>query len=413
MGLTSSRTRVLRGGKPLERGCARSTSRPHLSPIRHSVACILRSALAHQRWRTCIVLCGVDGGSRYASGFKAFEGKKLASVQNDFNVQFAELRRIRAQYGTRFSSVRCPQAHVLIGTEPEQCLATEVLRWSMDSSTFLDLNYVQPGNHSRSLYEQGAAGTPFSMQRLELPALAGHAGRGLYVDSDMLIFDDVYELFNMDMQGNVLLSCQPTPGRPPQYSVFLVDNARARWGAADLAQQYRSGALSYEALMHRFEFAQPKAALLHQRWNSLELYEAGVTGNIHFTDMDRQPWLSTWNPNAALWCEALLNALQARPSAREALELSLSRGWVRPSLRWQVEHGQADPWALPRAVRRADDAWMPPHVALKFAARPGWLTRTQWRVTNQWRHFKRSRWARGARRVRDAMAKVAQRRGTR
>jgi hypothetical protein len=338
-----------------------------------------------------ILLAGIDGGTRYASSFSDLEYKKLRSVQNDFDHQFRELRVLRDSHRVRFSSVRCREAHVLIGAEAEQALPAEVLKWSLESNTFLTLQYAQPEAASRTLYAQGDVGTPFSFQRMFLPRMAGHRGRGVYFDSDMLVFKDVYALFNHDMGEHVLLGCEPTPGRPTQFSVFLVDNERAAWDAEALVADYRAGRTSYEALMSEFAFAQPRASTLPMAWNSLELFEPGRTANIHFTDMGTQPWLSVFNPNAELWCEALFQAIDSRPEAARALEQSLAAGWVRPSLAWQVEQRRADPWTLPRAIKALDANWLPPHVKLRF---PSVAPRSQllkWRLASRVRRLMQSR----------------------
>lgn len=338
-----------------------------------------------------VLLAGVDGGTSYASDFKAFEYKKLRSVQSDFDVQFAELRSVRDRFGMKFRSVRCNENWILIGADSEQVLATEVLKWSIEARTFLSVRYCDQDPQSRSLFAGGDAGTPFSFQRIFLPQLAERSGRGLYFDSDMLIFKDVYELFNRDMGGHVLLGCQPTPGRIPQYSVFLVDNARATWNGQELLNEYRGGRLTYNALMKDFCFAEPKAMTLPMEWNSLEVYDAGRTANIHFTDMGTQPWLSIYNPNAELWCEALFEALERRPEARRAFELSVDRGWIRPSLKWQVDKRRSDPWSLPREVKRLDREWLPPHVELRSEGQARASLLLKWRVASRVRRFMQSR----------------------
>ena len=303
---------------------------------------------------------------------------------------FAELRTIKDRYGVRFTSVRCGHAFVLVGAEPEQLLAEEVLKWSIDTNSVLTLQYLKAPAVSRDLFTERTVGTPFSFQRLFLSQLAGHRGRGLYFDSDMLVFRDVYELFDADMGGNVLLSCKPTRGRPPQYSVFLVDNARARWDPDEILHRHAAGILSYGQIMRDFCFAEPKAMALPMDWNSLEAYERGRTANCHFTDMDSQPWLSAANPHAAIWCEAVLAACDSRPSVVEALHTSLARGWVRPSLAWQVAHRQPDPRSLPREVTQQDAVWAPPH---KLARRQPGLRAAQqlrWKVSaaaTRVRHF--------------------------
>lgn len=338
-----------------------------------------------------ILLAGVDGGTNYAPAFSDVEYKKLRSVQNSFDVQFKEFRQVRDTYSVFFSSVRCSEPSILIGTEPEQCLCTEVLKWSIESNTFLTVKYVDGGSISRSMYVSGQTGTPFSLQRIFLPEMAGHRGRGVYFDSDMLVFKDVYEMFNWDMGANVLLGCAPTPGRRTQYSVFVVDNERASWDANTVVNEYKEGKYTYEQLMKEFCFAEPRASTLPVQWNALEFFEPGRTGNIHFTDMGTQPWLSIYNPNADLWCEALFQALKERPAVAQALELSLEKGWVRPSLRWQIENQCANPWSMPAHVKALDSAWLPPHARLRF---PQAAPRTQiikWRIASRIRRAMQSR----------------------
>ena len=327
-----------------------------------------------------IQLAGIDGGTRYSADFREVEYKKLKSLQDSFDVQFADLRQVRDRFGVHFRSVRCDEATVLIGGEPEQCLATEVLRWSIESNTFLSVNFVEAGPVARELYAQRQSGTPFSFQRIFLPRLAGGRGRGVYFDSDMLVMRDVYELFNWDMGGAVLLGCQPTPGRDAQFSVFLVDNMRARWNPDTLLEDLQQGRISYQQLIGEFAFAQPQGSVLPAVWNSLEHYEQGRTANVHFTDMGSQPWLSIYNPVADLWCTALAKAMAERPAVGEALQRSLSRSWVRPSLEWQLAQQHHNPWTMPRSVRQLDQDWLPPHLQARpvQSGRRLQLLRWQW-----------------------------------
>jgi hypothetical protein len=338
-----------------------------------------------------ILLAGIDGGSSYSADFKAVEYKKLRSVQSDFDAQFAELRLARDRYDVKFRSVRCDENWVLIGADTEQCLATEVLKWSIEGRTFLTMKYCEHDAGTSSLYASGNARTPFTFQRIFLPQLASHSGRGVYFDSDMLVFRDVYELFNRDMGEHVLMGCAPTPGRRLQYSVFLVDNRRADWDAESLLQQHLAGQISYDALMKEFCFAQPKASTLPMEWNSLEAYSPGKTGNLHFTDSGTQPWLSVYNPNAELWCEALFETLRSRPAAQQAYERSLAQGWIRPSLKWQVEHEKSDPWSLPHHVKALDRDWLPPHIRLRASTAPRGTQVLKWRVASRIRRVMQSR----------------------
>lgn len=350
---------------------------------------------------TDIRLEGIDGGVTYHPVFEHVAADRLRSMQDSYDVQFEDLRRVKERFGVRFSTRTVPRATVMIGGDAEQVLPEAVLRWSLESRTFLHLDYVSGSQESRGLYATGRTGTPFSLQRMFLPRLSAHEGRGLYLDSDMLVFQDVSRLFHADLGDHVLLACEPTPGRPPQYSVFLVDNGRASWDPDALVDAYLAGRISYEDLIGRFTFAEPRAFGLPASWNHLETYEAGRTANVHYTDMGRQPWLSVVNPLADLWCEALLAAVAADPRVAQALETSIARGWVRPSLAYQIERRIVAPWGLPGHILRRDDAWMPPHVRAARGAVPGAADRLVWRARS-WTRRQLAR--RGPRYVRHLLA---------
>lgn len=372
---------------------ATAESDPNLGdtyPAYNFSAPTLASLLAANGFRH-INLAGIDGGTHYAADFESLEYKKLKSVQNSFDAQFADFRSVQRRWNVKFSSIRCSKPTMLIGADNEQLLAQEVLKWSIDTNTFLKVEYCSPSSESRALYANGAVGTPFSLQRLFLPRFAHHEGRGAYFDSDMLVFKDIYELFNVPMDNNVLVSCAPSPGRPQQYSVFVVDCKRARWDPDRLLSDYQAGNISYDALMKEFSFAEPKAATLPWFWNSLEIFEPHLTANIHFTDMGTQPWLSVYNPNAAVWCEALFKALEERPSVMDALKKSLDNDWIRPSLKWQIEHGQADPWGLPSVVRKMDKEWLPPHMKARDFGTSRRMQVLRWRLASRIRRIMQSR----------------------
>lgn len=353
-----------------------------------------------------IQLAGIDGGTRYSADFREVEYKKLKSLQDSFDVQFADLRQVRDRFGVHFRSVRCDEATVLIGGEPEQCLATEVLRWSIESNTFLSVNFVEAGPVARELYGQKQSGTPFSFQRIFLPRLAGHRGRGIYFDSDMLVMRDVYELFNWDMGDAVLMGCQATPGREAQFSVFLVDNARGLWNPDALLEDFQHGRVGYRQLIGEFSFAQPQASSLPAVWNSLEHFEQGQTANVHFTDMGTQPWLSIYNPAADLWCSALAKAMAERPAVQEALQRSLSHAWVRPSLQWQMAHQHHNPWTMPKAVRQLDKDWLPPHLLARPVQSGRYLQLLRWQWSSRVRRAMQSRSYRRLQLARMALRKL-------
>jgi hypothetical protein len=78
--------------------------------------------------------------------------------------------------------------------------------------------------------------------------------------------------------------------------------------------------------------------------------------------METQPWLYAGNRLGELWCEMLFSALSAGVIPERRVLDHVARGWIRPSLGYQVEHGIVAPSELPeRVVRRDTWSFTPPH----------------------------------------------------
>lgn len=151
--------------------------------------------------------------------------------------------------------------------------------------------------------------TNFSYQRFCIPEACGFEGRGIYLDSDQLVFADIAELFDAPMPDGVnVLSACPI-GLPHQNSsVMVIDCAKTPWRIDDLIARINaggSGALTYSQLM-RLENIGVKWAPApgdHQ-WNCLDTWTPR-TKLLHFTDMGKQPWLNRKpHPLAKLWFDA-------------------------------------------------------------------------------------------------------------
>ena len=279
-----------------------------------------------------------------------------------------------------------PPIKIYLGTQIEQSLAVAVLSHSIRKHTQA-LVEITP------LYEAVATAgiqiptphqphlrprTPFTFQRFAIPALCNHQGRAIYLDSDMLVFQDINILLQQPFttaQGTAdhLLSV-PEPAssnRPPQYSVMLLNCEQLDWDASQLISQLEAGKWSYEQFVLEMAPAQDKSAMLPPGWNDLERYSSGQTALLHYTDMPRQPWLSTLNPLCKLWCEELLQAIADNTISRATVCDSVARGWVRPSLLVQVDSGIADPQDLPHQVLHRDrQTFTPPHIWQRYLRHP-------------------------------------------
>ena len=279
---------------------------------------------------------------------------------------------------------------IYLGTQVEQTLASAVLAYSIRKRTAhtVDItplyeavsaaNIEIPTPQDKTLRPR----TPFTFQRFAIPALCGYEGKAIYLDSDMLVFRDIAEIWEQPFEGLAsqsgavladLLSVPEPPGsgRSPQYSVMLLNCAQLKWNAAQLVRDLERGTWTYKEFVLNMSPAAIKRADLPLGWNDLERYDPACTALLHYTDMPYQPWLSVQNPLAPLWCEELLRGIAEGAIALDTVQSSIDRGWVRPSLMAQIERGIADPQQLSdRVLKRDRDTFTPPHVWQKYLRHP-------------------------------------------
>lgn len=287
---------------------------------------------------------------------------------------------------------------IYLGTQIEQSLAVEVLSYSIRKRTPHSVQ-ITP------LYEAVAAAniaiptpanpalkprTPFTFQRFAIPALCQYQGRAIYLDSDMLVFRDIHELWQQPFAPSHsqpetpttettaepaadLLSVPEPPdsGRAPQYSVMLLNCDQLKWDAAQLVESLERGTWTYKEFVLDMSPAAVKRADLPPGWNDLERYDPAHTALLHYTDMPYQPWLSIHNPLASLWCAELIQAVADGAIARDTVKDNIERGWVRPSLLAQIDGAIADPLQLPTKLRQQERyTFTPPHVWQKYLRHP-------------------------------------------
>jgi hypothetical protein len=314
---------------------------------------------------------GVDGGATYSKEFADLEDKTLLkSGHADFDGQFREMARVIAQTGIDYAplDVESP-VRVYVGTGPEQMLAVKVLEYSIRKHASMTVE-VFPLNVAGAGIEiprpkdpENAPRTPFSFQRFLIPQLAGQRGRGIYFDSDMQLFSDIRRLWTMPLQGADLLAAsnRGDSERKPQFSVMLLDCGALGWDIRDIVARLDSGELNYARLMFEMAVAKNIRADISPEWNSLEYYEEGKTSLLHYTDMTIQPWVSRENPLGYLWVRDLIEAVETGFIPLDYVKDHATRGWVRPSLLYQVEHRIEDSGLLPPEAVALDDPFVPPY----------------------------------------------------
>ncbi|HEX7928833.1 MAG TPA: hypothetical protein VF678_14650 [bacterium] len=332
-----------------------------------------------KRFRTL----GLDGGTTYAGAFDDLNSVTLLkNTQPSFDPQFDRIAHGILTFGLDYAplGVDAP-VHVYVGCEPAQDLAFKVLEYSIRRHATVT-TAVHPLHEA--IRESGIRipapkdarnrpRTPFSFHRFAIPKLRDYRGRAIYVDSDMLVFSDIRELWQWPMDGADVISAQAPEGsgHAPQFSVMLVDCEQAAWDLDRIVAGLDARQYTYEDLMFRLCIANKVSAALPARWNHLETFQRGHTSLLHYTDMNRQPWLSAFNPRRTLWERALAQALADGFIERGFLHREVEQGNVRPTLLLAMgDLAKPRPWSVGNLLRR-ELRFIPPHLREGGAVRRG------------------------------------------
>jgi lipopolysaccharide biosynthesis glycosyltransferase len=262
-------------------------------------------------------------------------------------------------------------ARVFVGVDRSQAIPAEVLRHSIQRRTRLrvevtpmhDLDLPEPRD-----IRQGKR-TPFSFSRFAIPALAGRAGSAVYMDADMIVLKDIAELVSIPFDGAKVVIQEDLPeqrrrstkrGAPreriKQTAVMLLDCAALDWDAVEIIAGL-DGKYTYEQLLMELCILRERDIryAIPFRWNSLEHWDES-TALLHYTDMLTQPWVDPRNANGHLWVREVRTMIDEGALAWSRIDEDIARGFLRPSLREELERDRGEPlgWWRARALARAD-----------------------------------------------------------
>jgi hypothetical protein len=290
---------------------------------------------------------GIDGGRAYGSSFRHLDDvTKLANGQPSFDLQFTELELIRRRYAMTLSPL-VPALNVFVGAVERDLPAVRTLAHSISkySSVPVHVTPLTGVRVSGPRRREHRARTPFSFARFAIPELCNHEGRAVYLDSDMLVFDDIAELATLPF-GDARLLCTHQeeapaawkdsdwfhPGR--QFSVMVLDCERLDWDVQTIVDGLDAGRYGYADLMFDMCVV-PDAEIadtVPAGWNHLEHYEVGVTKLLHYTVVPLQPWRSDDNPLGWLWERAYRDAVRDGAVPWDEVDELVRSGEVKPSL---------------------------------------------------------------------------------
>ena len=286
----------------------------------------------------------------------------MANGHSSFDVQFREIesttRRCSMSYETVIEPIR-----VFVGADESQMAAGRVLEHYIRKHTkhpvevfFMCNMPVPPPKHAKN-----HPGTGFSFNRFLIPKLAGYRGKAIYLDADMLVFEDIEKLWRMPLEGRkVLCSTQTktptgwedgknnllgegrhwTPGR--QMSVMLMDCERLHWDVEEIIRGLDEDRYGYKDLMAKLCILdeQDIGDTIPSAWNCLEWYGEGRSCLVHFTVVPTQPWKNDRNTLDALWTAAFKDAVAAGAVPIDLVRDAVARQAIKPSLLGVAEQAQ-------------------------------------------------------------------------
>jgi hypothetical protein len=325
---------------------------------------------------------GIDGGADYSQDFADLKEKTLlANSRSSFNKQFEEIAKTILRTGVDYAPldvespvrvfVACTEAEML----PVKVLAFSIRKhasMSVDVRPLCDTGIEIPVPRDR----ENLARTPFSFQRFLIPEAVGYKGRAIYLDADMQVFKDIRALWTRPFEGADVLTVQEPvdTGRRPQFSVMVLDCDSLKWNVRDIVKDLDKGRLTYATLMYEMAVAKSIRRCIDPAWNSLERFVEGTTALLHYTDMHTQPWVSRSHPLGYLWVRDLCEAIDMGVIAEEYVRDCAQKGFIRPSLLYQIEHRIEDALLLPRKIGLLDANFTAPYKRLPRHGSTPWLS---------------------------------------
>ncbi len=290
---------------------------------------------------------GIDGGRTYSPDFRDLEKKTLLNHgAQSFDLQFTGILKTVERYCIDFAPLAEP-IRVFIGTDESQAIPARVLEYTIrkHASRPVEVYHLDKIDVPMPRAPENQPRTAFSFKRFAIPMLCQYRGHAIYLDSDMIVFSDIAELWNTPMEScSVLCTWQDAPpagwrdhaffqtGR--QMSVLLLDCGKLRWDPAEIVRGLDDELYSYAQLMFDLCIVRPDeiASTLSSDWNALEYFEPGKTKLLHYTVVPTQPWLSNDNPLEHLWTRQFAEALAAGAIAAEDVQQAIVKGYIKPSL---------------------------------------------------------------------------------
>jgi hypothetical protein len=291
-----------------------------------------------QRVRTL----GVDGGTSYSTDFTDLTGRTLlANGRASFDLQFQGFAGPILRTGVDVAPLDAPTpARICVAHTAVDTLPLAVLDYSIRKRASISVEVV-----------------PLAVDAA-LPD--GEEGRSLVLSPRSQCLADIRPLWLAPIGADEVLlpGVQAQNGSSPPITLALVGPNRHAH-AAILAAVARDGRTA-ETLSAALR--PPIGRAIEPIWRPSLQFRPGQTKLLHYS-AGTEPWLSRYHPFGHVWMQDLLEAVGRRFISEELVAGEVSRGHVRPSLAYQVEHRLVEAALLPHRARRLDHGFRTPDGA--------------------------------------------------
>lgn len=190
---------------------------------------------------------------------------------------------------------------VFVGCAPngEDAESMAVLEWTIRSRTSepVQITWMRQGDGFWDGWATENWATPFSGFRWGVPAFCNFEGRAIYMDSDMIVLDDLVKLIETPIpRGKVAAT------KGSWRTCVMVWDCAAAASVLPPIERIKSDPEAHSKLIRQFQRDTSKIEAFDPAWNYCDNEDFGPLGTariIHYTAMDTQPHLQYALPRLA------------------------------------------------------------------------------------------------------------------
>jgi hypothetical protein len=273
---------------------------------------------------------GVDGGKGQSEKFKDLQ--KIN--KNGDDADWKGIRKSMSKFGINYAPIGVESPiRIFVGAGSQQIIPALVLKHSIlkHATMSTEVTIMNEWTHPMPKDGRNRPRTPFSFQRFMIPEKCENKGHAIYMDSDMLVFSDVKEIWDAPMTKQVLaMRNDDIDKHRAKYSVIKFDCEKTLHSIEKIVAMLDLGERIYDDIVFNFKDYEVEDGW-NPDWNSLEEYTEGKTKLLHYTEMYNQPWLVNPNhPLGHLWFAELKEAVEDSSIDKKLVEEHVSKGWILP-----------------------------------------------------------------------------------